>query len=367
MKHKHPRNFFSPRTTSTKKAVVTMLVIGALFFQPLLFGNVVYAQSASSGIAGKCVTEVLKQKGIAFAAGGYVAAIGAALTAGQTALAVPSNDRGVSSGANLQSGEGTATTILSWMKPMTDCMVHEASQLMIDYLKTTVTTAIRDGLHGSPNYSALTNQYLARLSDMVTGQLRRQIDGLALCDFTGDGSLKTNLSNGIAGSGQQNQLQTFNQKVECPFPAGFNTKNFYKDFNKGGWSAFEKSLSNNGNSFGATLITGRELVARQSQTTNLAEKQLTQGAGYFPVIDETTCAYPPGVKAYLDAEGDATALADAQRLYCKVTTPGKAVADTASKSVTSAWDQLNISGALGKTMQGFASEQAANAMKGAFK
>lgn len=400
MKHKHHLNFHSSNTASIKKVAVATLIISILFVQPIMFVNVAYALSAqaqsqvtnivtntatnvttsainsqinsmapaSSGIAGKCVSQVVSQKVTAYAAGVVIAVIGAALTAGQTALAVPSNDWGVSSGANLQSGEGGATTVMSWIKPMTDCLIHEASQLMIDNLRTAVNGAIRDGLHGSPNYSANTNQFLSNLSSMVSGQLRNQINGIALCDFTGNGSFKQRLSNNIALSNRQtnSSYENFNQRVTCPFP-GASAQNFYNDFNQGGWSAFETSLSDRGNPFGTSLIASQELATRQEETQKLAEDQLAQGNGYYPVIDEATCVYPEGLKEFLDTEGDANALANAQRLYCKVVTPGKAVADTASKAATSAWDQLNVSGALGKTMEGFASEQAANAMTGIFK
>lgn len=334
---------------------------------------------ASSGIAGKCISQVAEQQVTAYAAGAVISAIGLGLSVFEAFTSVPTGSQGISSGANLQSGEGGATTVMSWIKPMTDCLIHEASQLMIDNLNMAVNNAIKQGLNGSPNYSSNTSQFMSSLSAMVAGQLRDQVSGLALCDFTGTDSFRQSLSKSIGLSTPQASRQNFANKIECPFPAGIKAQNFYNDFGNGGWRGYQTSLSDNGNPFGNALIANQELDARQAETASLAEKQLQQGDGYFPVVDtgEGECNYPPDLEDYLYPDPNNKAklndnvipaeLANVQRLYCRVTTPGKTVADSASKVAVSAWDQLNVSGAMGKTMEGFVAQSAVDATGGMFK
>lgn len=408
MKHKHKHKLSVKVAAGDKRGIVTMLVVGLLIMQPILFVDTVYALTAptkaqitgivtntatnaansavnsavnsyvpaSTNIAGKCVSQVLQQKVTAYAAGAVVAAIGFVGLGSSAVLGVPSSDLGSGKGSIMQSGEGGATTVMSWIKPMTDCLVHAASQLMIDNLNMAVNNAIRQGLNGSPNYSSNTSQFMSDLSAMIAGGLRNQISGLNLCDFTGNGSFKTNLSNSIGLSTPQAARQNFAKKIECPFPAGANAQNFYNDFGNGGWRGYQTTLSDSGNPFGTALIANQELDARQAETASLAEKQLQQGNGYYPVVNTAECNYPPDLedylypdpnnKAALNGNVSPTELANVQRLYCKVTTPGKTVADTASKGATSAWDRLNVSGVLGKTMEGFSLNSVTDALGGTF-
>lgn len=327
----------------------------------------------SAGIEGKCLNQAIDREAMSVTAGVSTALIGGTLATGEMFTNVPSISMGISSGANLQSGEGVATTMLTYLKPITDCLIHEASQLMIDQLSTMVTNAIYTGLGGSPNYSTNVSQLLSNLSRIVSGQLKNQINSITLCGFgSGNDGFKTNLSNSIGLSTRSTSRQSFATKLGCPFSTPAASNDFYDDFNAGGWGAFQKTLSNSGNPFGVSLIANMELSAREEEARNLAETQLAQGNGYLPVVDPNDCDYPDDITAYFlstEADGgtvDPIELTNMQRLYCKVLSPGITVADSATEAATSAYAQINVSGSVGDTMEGFDVQAAANAMNGIF-
>lgn len=398
MKHTHHNKVLSATPKIIQKSIVAILVVSTFLLQPLYHGGIaqaanatplpapvatgaqsaqstastattgllrdvvggtrsavtnaavsairtaVPAPSASSGIVGKCVGQVLQQQAVAFVAQAAITAIGVAAAGLEVALAVPVGTASATAAGSAGAGEGAAATVMSWIKPMTDCVVHEMTQLMIDSLNTAVNNAISQG-----NYAAGTNQFMANLVGLASGALRNQINGLALCDFTGGNSFRNGLSNSIANS----SYSPFSRQVECPFPTtGTATaRAFYGDFTSGGWKGFETSLQDSGNPFGVTVATAEKLASDQAATNALAEQQLAQGNGYRPVVDTTNCNYPEGYEAALNTLTP-DKVAAAQSLYCKVITPGSTVAATAEKTATSFWERINISGAAGKPMDG---------------
>ena len=338
--------------------------------------------SAASGIAGKCVTNILNQKVTAYAAGYVIAAISEAIQAVNRILAVPTGSEGSASGSTLQSGEGASTNIEQFLKPMADCIVHEAAQLAVDRLGEKTVGWIRYGLNGSPNYATDLNGLFLNLSKTTAGDFKNQIRGTDICDFSGTGGgassagtsgyvaptgdFKTDLANSVGLSTRENSRAKYAARVKCPFP-GTSAKDFYADFNNGGLNAFEASLSDSGNPFGVTIQTGQELALRNEETQRVQQQQLTQSNGFFGTVDTSKCNFPDGYKTYLDSLGDATALTNAQRLYCKTTTPGKTVSDLLSQVVGSDLSRLMASNSVNTIMEGFITQQVNDAVSGIFR
>lgn len=312
------------------------------------------AKPTSQDIAGKCVAKVMETKVTAYATGIAIGAIGMGGKVFSAGIGVPSSDFGSGLGSILQSAEGAASTVTSWMEPLRECMVHQAKQLLIDQINIAATAAIREGLNGDPNFNVNLNRFLGDLSSMASKEVRYQLKNIDVCDFTGDGSYKDTLTRSIGSGGQQTARQNFQKKVECPFGADkavqTTASDFYNNFRSGGWRAYEASLSDNGNPFGVALMTAQEEAKRDEELRRSFELTLAQGSGFLPVVDTASCDYPPGLEDFLRNEADIYTKTTMQRQYCKILTPAKTVADTASKAANSATDRLN---APGGDMEGF--------------
>ncbi len=332
----------------------------------------------------KCVTNVLKQKAIAFATGLAVAALG--WVAQQLDIpGVPTQSHGQGTGSILQSLEGGATQAMQSIKPMADCLIHGAAQLIISQVNVQTTGWIKSGLNGSPQYATNIGGLFQGLSQMVSGNLRQQVQEAPVCDFSGGGSFtasqgtpftlpargggefRAGLGDGVAMSTRVYERGTFVDRITCPFPDvdGARAEDYY-----GGaftWGGFEASLQDSGNPFGVAYQTSRELTARTQETDKIQDQQLAISDGYLPVIDPETCDYPPGIEEYLNDQGIDADITAGKRLYCKTTTPGKVVSDLMSKTVGSDLDRLMAAKSVTTIMEGFTTQLIDEARDGIFK
>lgn len=352
--------------TSTYKFFSSLLILAILSF-PFTVPQNAEAASASSAIAGRCASKVGLQQVTANLVRLAISAVGWTGQTTDTALGVPTMSGGQGFSSIWQSGEGGASAATDYLKPLTDCVIHEVSQQAVDMLNQQVVGAIKNGLRGVSNYNPNINNLVLNLSGMVAGELQNQINGLALCNFDGANTFKNTLSNSVGLSTRQNSRPKFASKVECPFKdaLGNDTSQAYYNGNFT-WNSMETSLTDNGNPFGLAVQAGQELAVRTQETQKLQDQQTAIGSGFSPVVDTSNCNYPDGLEAFLLSEADDATLANAQRLYCKATTPGKTLADQLSDVVNSDSLRLQTSDTVTKIMDGFITQQTNDAISGIF-
>lgn len=229
---------------------------------------------------------------------------------------------------------------------VTDCLVYNAGQMMLNQLTNNIVSWIQGGFNGSPSFTIDTHKVFLDLADMVAGDLARELRGIAMCDFRVN--FKNDLANTVELSAKRQYK--FAGKAKCPFPETFNlsSSDFYKGVNKFSWAGMEYAMQDSGNPFGIAMLTGEELAARSSEKADVRKQELSWSNGFTNMVDTNNCNYPEGVD--LDDTDLATgepvysdaAKREFQKTYCKTTTPGRIVGDQLSKSTGIDMDRLGL-------------------------
>lgn len=256
-------------------------------------------------------------------------------------------------------------------KGFEDCLVYGAGQLALNALNQNAICWLKKGFNGNPLYATKLEKLYLDLSGHIAGDLAGQT-GKAVVDFVP--GYRSGLVNSLQMSTRQDARAKFEAALASPFPPGFSTVAFYKDFNKGGWSAFAESLSPSGNPFGARIIADQELEKRQQEARDLQQQKLAFAAGFSDVIDPKKCSYPPEIKARVESDGkpgsptpyDPAELAAVQRIYCKTTTPGKVVQEQGTATVNTDIQRYGFIDTLSKLVNTFMVQMAIKAQQGIF-
>ena len=246
------------------------------------------------------------------------------------------------------------------VEPFLDTLAYNVGQCTLNAITDSIILWIQGGFNGSPNFAINPNQLFGELASTVSGRLSQEVLGfnvlgLSLCNFTP--TFTNDLSNSINLSNRSNKK--FNAQLRCPFGTGplinFKASDFYKVGKKsfqqnGGWQAFEASLDDRGNPFGATLITQRELANRQETEKSVMEKKLSQGNGFLDIIDDSTCVYPITQAEFnaIDWSDDPKGKKIYQKMYCNTTTPGKIVESQLTDSLGINMTRLNTADNMNK-------------------
>lgn len=321
-----------------------------LFISLLLGGSFIAPPRAHAGFGGAAI-------GCAAAAGAS-ALVSTALTAlGVGAASVISAVSSVPvSNTILETSSGvTATqtgTSALWQttfKGLADCLVYSAGQQMLDLLTQNIIGATKVGNNGNPSFAVNLNALLLSVTNQVSGGLANQILGISTCNFSPNFNI--NLANSVTMSTRSGANAKFQDTIKCPFPTGAgNAQEFYSDFSKGGWGAFETALADNGNPFGTALLASQENAIRQQEAVSIKQAELQQANGF---ISKEVC---DGVDDYTGLPTD-----------CHVTTPGKLIQDQLSQAVGTDMQRLGFADTLSKLISTYVSQWAKDAATGIFK
>ncbi len=256
----------------------------------------------------------------------------------------------------------SATTVSQPVeKIFRDCLIYSMGQLMLTNITESTVKWIQGGFNGSPSFTTDLNSILAGSEDIVGGDFVRQLRGIAVCDFTP--TFKNDLLK--SASTKKKSRNMFKDKVSCPFGSGslstYKASEFYKDFGKGGWRAFEASLSDQGNPFGVALISSQELSERKATQAEKDKEKRSWSAGFADIVDTQNCPNMPAqVKDYIngiDYDEDAnritivpdpTTVKGLQKDYCKTTTPGKIVEGQLTKVLGTDIDRIGFADSIDK-------------------
>ncbi len=112
--------------------------------------------------------------------------------------------------------------------------------------------------------------------------------------------------------------QKFSQEVDCTLDDVVgNIENFYKDFENGGWIAYNEMWQPQNNYYGAVLMAYDEAILRINTQVRASEDEALSGGGYLSAKESTSDS---------DAGGDT-------RGQEQITTPGSTIGATVDRAV----------------------------------
>ena len=228
-----------------------------------------------------------------------------------------------------------------------DTIMYAIGQQLLTSLTDSTVNWIKGGFNGSPAFAVDPTKLFLDTANMVSGGLANQIRGIETCNF--DFNFNNDLANRVSLSTRSGATAKFQDQISCPFPSNINASDFSKDFSKGGWTAFEASLSDSGNSFGTTWLTAQELSAPQSEAQNIKEQQLSWASGFLSM--ETCGSTDPYTGVATD---------------CRTTTPGKIISDTLSKSIGTDMDRFGFADNMNKIISAFVASLTSSVTSGIF-
>lgn len=247
-----------------------------------------------------------------------------------------------------------------------DSAAYALGQMLLNQVTDNVVGWVKGGFNGSPSFAVDPTKLFLDASKMVASGLTQDILSLSVCDF--DSLSRLNLAQSVTLAPIRNKAR-FADEIRCPF-GGNDAQLFYNDFSKGGWRAFESSLSDRGNPFGTSLIVGQELSARQEVMKNTKEQELSWGGGFLSMADTSKCAYPEGMDPdFNDFTGlDRTPAEKStlQNTYCQKTTPGKIVGEKLHDALNIDMDRLGFVDNINKILGAVINQLSGQAMQGIF-
>lgn len=265
---------------------------------------------------------------------------------------------------------------------VSDCIVYNAGQQMLQQLTDNTVKWIQGGFQGSPSFTVNTHEIFLDLADMVAGDLARELRGISMCNFSVN--FKNDLSNTVELSGKKDRR--FAGKTKCPFPETFNlnSSDFYKGVNQFSWGAMELAMQDNGNPFGVALLTGEELARRSLEKQEVRKQELAWSNGFTNIVDTENCKYRPSVvRAVTGGEGTMitqdewnqaiadeivtkTEVREYQKEACKTTTPGKMLGDKLTEATGVDMQRLGMIDNINKIIGAFISQITKQAALGIF-
>lgn len=261
------------------------------------------------------------------------------------------------------------------IRPVLDELVYIYAQCAIDEMTANTISWIQGGFHGSPSFALKPGKVFLDLQNTVANQLAKQVIDLRVTDFVP--GFSNNLTKSIELSTRVDARGKFSAKIKSTLPTGVEPQKFYNDFNQGGWGAFGASLQTNNNPFGVMIIAGDELAARQLEEATRQKNQLDWANGFIDLVDLDTCTYPEddgyGGAIVLGSDGqpnpdeyDPSEIADLQRQWCDITTPGNIISDQLSKTLGTDLDRLGLADNMNKIIEALLSKLVQDTVKHVF-
>lgn len=248
-----------------------------------------------------------------------------------------------------------------------DSASYALGQMLLNQVTDNIVGWVKGGFNGSPAFAVDPNKLFLDTANMVSGGLAREVLGLQNCNF--DSLFNINLSNSIALSTRSGYQAKFANSVRCPFPNN-GAQEFYNDFSKGGWRAFETALSDRGNPFGTKMLVSQENATRQAEAQDIKKQELGWAGGFLSMADTGNCTYPDGMNPDLN---DFTGLerTDSEKrtlrnTHCQKTTPGKIVGDKLTQALGADMNRLGFVDNINKILGAVITQLSRQAMSGIF-
>jgi hypothetical protein len=217
---------------------------------------------------------------------------------------------------NMFNGKMTAQQIFEWAFKMA---VETLRKKLLDMIVDQIVNWVQGG--GTPKFITDWPGFLGDAADQAGGKFLQQIGLGRFCS-----AFKLQLSMGFI------PIPKFSDRSACTISqVGANLENFLKDFNSGGWVAWEQMvLRPENNIYGAYIMAWDQLEIEKGAAVKAAESEAQAGKGFLSV---KRCIK---TEQMCDEEGYCTS----ECTQSVITTPGAVVGDTIAKAVGSDIDYI---------------------------
>lgn len=224
--------------------------------------------------------------------------------------------------------------VIEWVKENSQKILRDViAKRLIDYTVDQTVNWIQGG--GSPKFVTDWKGFLKDAGNIAFDEVIRDVGLSRLCSPF---KLQIQLS--------LSQAPEFSQRLNCTLDdiVG-NIEDFYNDFSKGGWVAYNAAWEPQNNYYGAMLMINDEALLRINQKTEAAKNEVIAGGGYtsekicvgFTVTKEQL----DDLKKYdLEKYTAAHYIKDVQGNYCPekysdIATPGSLIGKAIGEAITS--------------------------------
>ena len=228
-----------------------------------------------------------------------------------------------------------------------DTCLKSIGRLIVKMLlqKLTLSTVewINGGMNGSPKFIQDPGQYFADLGKEEILLFGQEINDPTKFPFAKQ--FMQNEANSFKQKFANNAQYSLDKMISDTSQGQYTGNDFQGDFSSGGWAAWDAMTQNAANNpLGFSLMAADELGKRIAKKVGLTESSLQQSGGY---LGDVRCADPQGVtKEENDAAlsgSSSTTYPNGEPRLCKkweLVTPGKMVADAATKTMNYQSDAL---------------------------
>jgi hypothetical protein len=193
---------------------------------------------------------------------------------------------------------------------------------IIDYIVDQTIVWIQGG--GKPKFVTDWDGFLKDAANIAFDQVIKDVGSAWLCSPF---KLQVQLS--------LLPVQRFRQRIECTLDDVVkNIEDFYRDFEKGGWIAYNEAWQPQNNYYGQIIIIHDEMLVRAAKKTEAAKSEAQTGKGF---LSEKRCVdwSSEGLQSCVDS---GESFEDCKKAACmaeKIVTPGAIVGEAAKSAVTS--------------------------------
>lgn len=241
-------------TSKISKFIATLLLVSLV--TPLFFVAPKKAEAQLGGCGAAIATDLF----------GSVLSSGISSFLGGT---VPVNDSVVrSKTTNLSNKEG-------WLDACMMAVLKATLSTMIQ----SITAWVQGGFNGSPSFARDLDTTWNSIVDGEIGSFLNNLTGVNLCDPANlSFLLRLSVSSG-----------TVREKYECTFSEiGANFEAFSRDFESGGWVAYQQAFSPEVSPISFAFEAGSDLNGRIAQAKSNTQQELAWGRGFFASKDPVT-------------------------------------------------------------------------------
>ena len=222
-----------------------------------------------------------------------------------------------------------------------DCIRDVVAKIILDWITDETVKWVQGG--GEPQFVTNWNRFLRDAFNVGVGEVIRETNLAFLCS-----PFKLQVQLSLLSTGKR-----FQQRIECTFDKIVsNIEDFYQDFSKGGWIAYNEMWMPQNNYYGTMLMIHDEMLARAAARKEAAQNEALAGKGFLSV---KKCQGGQNQESFCDAQ--CAHLEDAAKTECfnscmevpmtdaelceasggkmKIQTPGYIVGAAVAKAVTS--------------------------------
>ncbi len=207
-----------------------------------------------------------------------------------------------------------------------DCMRDVLAKMILDWLTDQIVQWIQGG--GEPLFVSDWKGFLNEAANTAIGRVIQESDLAFLCSPLRY-QLKLSLLPG----------RSFRDRIGCTLDDVIaNIENFYEDFTRGGWIAYNRLWEPQNNYYGARLILHDEILTRAAEAQEAAKNEALAGSGFLSVKKCKKYDEEKYNKCLEATENNTELCPREDESFCleyEIQTPGSIVGRAAGEAITS--------------------------------